>query len=112
MSVRPFVCSSVHGLSFFACVSETERDRSTKIGNRLPQEEGKLLFHHQNHTAKFTALAGPKKAKQWIFKDFLENGSNDFFHFLCGDTWPYKEQLFPLAFFRKKIALPGKSENF
>jgi hypothetical protein len=68
--VLPFVRSSVHALSFFACVSETERDSATKISNRLPREERKLLFHHQGHAAKFTALAGPNKAKFRVLGEF------------------------------------------
>jgi len=34
--VRPFVGSSVHALSFFGCIFQTEQARATKIGNRLP----------------------------------------------------------------------------
>lgn len=91
--VRPSVRSS-EGLfvclfvvrSFFACVSETEKDSATKIGNRIPQEKGKVLFHHQGHPAKFTGLAGPNKAKFRVFGDFLENGSNNFFSFF---VWRY-----------------------
>lgn len=104
--VSPFVRSSVRALLFFACFLETERASARKISNRLPRARGKQLFQRQDHPAKFAALAGPNKAKFRHFENFFENGFNDFLHFLYRDTRPYKEQLFPLKFFRKKSPSP------